>query len=229
MFLRVCCVLTLCIAGGARAGTVVGHIDPSPTPDRPPQTTKGFLDRVENPVLTVRPVSAMSHLVVVLEGDDKSVSPGQVTWELVGESFARPVIAVPVGAEVVIKNTSRTARTLAAIEDPKLMPGGPINPTGPKSFKVNEVKSYTIGDVDAPHLKGKLVVVATPHVANVDEQGKFQLDDVPEGSYKLRLYYYYPAGNKDGWLDRTDDTVNVPVKGKVDVNPKLPAGFPVKK
>lgn len=225
---RVCCVLTLCIAGAARAGTVTGHIDASPAPDRPPQLTKGFLDRTDNPVATLRPVSAMSHLVVVLEGDDKSVSPGQVTWELVGESFARPVIAVPVGAEVVIKNTSKTARTLSAAEDPKLIPSGPINPTGPKSFKVTEVKTYTIGDSDAPHLRGKLVVVSTPHVANVDDQGKFQFDDVPDGSYKLRVYFYFPAGGKDGWLDRTDDSVTVPVKGKVDVNPKLPAGFPVK-
>jgi hypothetical protein len=226
---RVCFVLTLCIAGAARAGTVTGHIDLTPAPDRPAQTTKGFLDRADNPVTPVKPVNISSHLVIVLEGDDKSVSPPQVTWELVGESFARPIIAVPVGAEVVIKNLSRTARTLTAAEDPKLVPQGPINPTGPKSLHVNEVKTYTIGDADAPHLKGKLVVVATPHVANLDEAGKFELADVPDGTYKLRIYYYFPADGKDGWLDRTDDSVTVPAKGKVDVNPKLPAGFPVKK
>lgn len=200
----------------AMAGPVSGKLDLPPPPDRPPPATKGFLDRVENPLAPARPVSVTPWMIVVLEGEAKPSSPGQVTWELQGESFARPVIGAPAGAEVVIKNTSRTARTLVAAEDPKLIPAGPINPTGPKSFRPAEGgKVYTISDADAPHLKGTLVVVGSPYVASVDEAGKFELGDVAEGSYKLKIFY------KDRWLDGATD-VNVG-KGKVEVNPKVPA------
>lgn len=223
--LRVCLVSsTLCaLAGTSLAGNVVGRLELPPPPERPTVVAKGFLDRIENPLATVRPPAVTPHVVVVLEGGGAPESPPQVTWELVGESFARPVIAVPVGAEVVIRNPSRTARTLVAAEDPKLIPSGPINPTGNKSFRPTEPKIYTIGDKDAPHLKGTIVVVPTKHVATVDASGKFEIADVPEGSYKLRVFY------QSGWVDRPDDSVNVPAKGRVDVSVKVPAGFPLKK
>lgn len=203
-------------AGGATAGPVVGKLELPAAPERAPQATKGFLDRVENPLAPARPVSVTPYIVVTLEGGEKSAAPGQVTWELVGESFARPVIGAPAGAEVVIKNTSRTARTLVAAEDKNLVPAGPINPTGPKSFRVPNPAVYTIGDPDAPHLKGKIVVTSSPFVSSVDDAGKFEFSDVPEGSYKLRVFY------KDAWLDTTTDVV-VEKKGKTEVTAKVPA------
>lgn len=200
----------------AVAGPVVGKLELPAAPERPPAVTKGFLDRVENPLAPARPVAVAPYIVVSLEGAEKPGSPGQITWDLVGESFARPVLGAPVGAEVVIKNTSKIARTIAAAEDKNLVPAGPINPTGPKSFRVTEAKVYTLGDTDAPYLKGKLVVVNTPFVANVDDAGKFEMTDVPEGSYKLRVFY------KDAWLDIAQD-VTVGAKGKTEVTVKVPA------
>jgi hypothetical protein len=160
----------------------------------------------------------------VLEGDTKPEGGGQVTWDLVGESFARPVVGVPLGGELVIKNLSKTARTLTALEDPKLLPAGPINPTGPKSFRATETKIYTITDKDAPHLRGKVVVVATPFIATADANnpGKFDFPDVPEGTYQLRIFY------KDNWIDRPDETVTVGAK-KQEITAKVPAGYPLKK
>jgi hypothetical protein len=133
---------------------------------------------------------------------------------------------VPVGAEVVIKNQTRIARTLAAAEDPKLITG-PLNPTGTRSFRAAQPAIYTIADKDAPHLRGKLVVVATPYVAAVDDSGRFEIADVPDGSYKLRVFYYDPLGETrgkpSGWLFTTD--VTVAPKGRstrTEVNAKLP-------
>ena len=206
----------------AHAGPVTGKVELPPAPDRPPVVAKGFLDRLENPLAPVRPTPVAPYLVLVLEGDGKVESPPQVTWELAGESFARPVVAAPVGAEVVIKNTSKVARTLVAAEDAKLMPKEPVNPTGSKSFRPTEPKILTIGDSDAPHLKGVVVVVPTKHVAYVDAAGRFDFGDVPEGTYKLRVFY------RTGWIDRPDDTVTVGGK-KTDVSVKIPAGYPLKK
>ena len=210
------------VGGRSAAGPVVGKLELPPAPERPPVVTKGFLDRLENPLAPVRPQPVTTHMLVVLEGDGKVETPAQVNWDLAGESFGRAVVGAPVGAEVVIKNTSKVARNLVAAEDPKLIPAGPINPTGPKSFRPTEPNIYTIGDKDAPHLKGVLVVVPTKYIATVDASGKFDLGDVPEGQYKLRVFY------RSGWIDRPDETVNVGSK-KTDVSVKIPAGYPLKK
>lgn len=219
--LRLCVVVlgSLVATGQAVAGPVSGKLDlPRELPPREAAATKGFLERVENPLANPRPVAVLPYMVVVLEqaeGAQKGTAPGQVIWELVGESFSRPVMIAPVGAEVVIKNVSKTARTLVALEDDKLVPSGPINPTGPKSFRVAETKIYTIADKDAVHLRGTLVTVTSPYVAIVDDSGRFELADVPEGNYKLRIFF------KSQWLEGTTDVAVGPKK--TEVNPKVPA------
>lgn len=228
--MRLLCASLILGVGVAHAGSLSGKLELPPPPDRPPVATRGFLDRVENPLTPVKPVNIAPYLLVVLDGEapapESSIS---VNWELVGESFAKPIIGVPVGAEVVIKNTSKTARLLVAKEDAQLVGGGPVNPGGPKSFRTKEVKNYTLTDAEAPHLKGKVVVVQTTHIANVDDTGKFEIAEMPAGNYKLRIYYFNPSSGKDGWLDRPDDAVVIPAKGKAEVTAKVPTGFPLKK
>src|ERR1044071_1389026 len=85
----------------ATAGTLYGKLELPQVTERPPPATRGFLDRSENPLAPLRPLAVTQQMVIVVEGDEKPASPGQVNWELVGESFSRPVIAVPAGAEVV--------------------------------------------------------------------------------------------------------------------------------
>lgn len=211
-------VVLLSFVATAHAGTVTGRLDLPSAPARPPLAVKGFLDRVENPLAPVKPVSLAQDMVIVLEGGEVPMSPPQVVVELLGESFSRHVVAAPAGAEVLIKNVSKTARTLVAAEDPKLVPQGPINPTGPKSFRVSDAgKVYTIGDKDAPHLKLKVVVVSSQNIGYPDDSGRFEIDNVPAGSYKVKVWY------RDGWLSRDDETITVGAKGKTDVNPKIPA------
>jgi hypothetical protein len=227
-------VLAAVTAAGAalgapvRAGTLYGKLDLPPAPERGPVIAKGFVDRVENPLADIKKPSVAPYLVVALEGDARSdAAPAQVNWDLVGESFARPVIAVPVGAEVVIKNQTKIARTITAAEDPKLI-AGPLNPTGTKSFRPAQPAIYTIGDRDAPHLRGKVVVVPTLHVATVDDAGRFEMADVPDGSYKLKVFYYDPAGEARGkpsdWALIAD--VNVVARGRTnraEITVKVPS------
>ncbi len=218
-------LVLLVIPSAASAGTLVGKLELPQAPERPPAPSKGFLDRVENPLAPVQTTNVPHQMVIIVEGDEKPATPPQVTWDLVGNSFARPVIAAPAGAEVVIKNSSKAAHTLVAKEDAKLVPPGPINPTGPKSFRATDPgKVYTITDPEAPYLQGKLVVVNTQFIAYPDDSGKFEIDDIPPGAYKVKVWY------RDGWLDRPDDSVTVAAKGKTDVNLKITAlGAPAKK
>jgi hypothetical protein len=228
MLFRVCVVLTA-LAGESLAGGVTGRLELPAAPERPPAAPRGFLDRVENPLAPIRPVNVGPNLVVVLEGEARPQAPGQVPWELGGESFGKPLLVVPVGAEVLVTNTSSLPRTLVALEDPKLIPSGPFNPKSPRSFRVTEAKTYTIVDKDVPHLRGKLLVLPTPYFAHVEvsgsklETGTFQIADVAEGTYKVRVFY------RDGWIDRPDDTLTVPAKRGAEITLKIPAGFPLKK
>jgi hypothetical protein len=227
MLLRVCVVLAG-LAGESFAGGVVGRLELPPAAERPPVARRGFLDRVENQLTPVRSVNVGPHLAVVLEGDARPQAPGQVPWELGGDSFNRPLLVVPAGAEILITNTSGAPRTLTAAEDPKLVPAGAIAPRATKSFRPTTPGAYTIGDPSLPHLRGKLLVVATPYFAIVEvssskpEQGTFQIADVAEGSYKLRVFY------RDGWIDRPDEPVTMG-KRNVDVAVKVPPGFPLRK
>lgn len=223
------CVVLVCLAGEGLAGTVAGRLELPAPPERPPVAQRGFLDRVENPLTPVRPVNVGPYLVAVLEGEAKPQAPGQVQWELGGDAFGKPLLVVPVGAEVLIRNTAGTPRTLVALEDPKLIAPGAITPSATKSFRATEPKLYTITDKEVPHLRGRVLVVPTPYFAMVEvtgaksERGAFQIADVAEGTYKLRLFY------KDGWIDRPDEPVTVPAKRNVEVAVKVPLGFPLRK
>jgi hypothetical protein len=227
--LSVCIVGVIAtLAGEAGAGTVAGKLELPPAPERGPVVAKGFLDRSENPLAEIKKLNLAPYYVVALEGEGKSsVAPAEVTWDLVGESFARPVIAVPVGAEVVIRNQTKVSRTIGAAEDHKLIVG-PLNPKGSKSFRATEPAIYTVGDGDAPHLRGKIVVVATPYVTSLDDSGRFELTNVADGAYRLRVFYYNPGaearGGKSDWVFTTDVTVVTRGRvSRVEVNGKLPA------
>jgi hypothetical protein len=211
---HVLAVAVLSVVAGARvaaAGKVEGKLELPAAPPRPPPATKGFLERVENPLKNLAPVAVAPYLVVVLESDVKPVeNPGDVPWELVGESFGKPVIAAPVGAKITINNQSKTSRVFSAVEDPKLIEKVPVNPTGPMSFRVAAAKVYTVVAQNAPHLRGTLVGVSSKYISGVDANGKFDFGDVSEGAYKLRIFY------RDRWLER-EEPVNVPAKAKQPV------------
>jgi hypothetical protein len=212
-------VFVVALPSIAAAGTVVGKVElPATPPDRPPLANKGFLDRVANPLAPLRPVAATPYLVIVLEADDHPATPAQISWDLLGESFVRPVLVAPVGATVTIKNRAKTPRSLDAVEDSKLvMPAGPLNPDGAKTLHLAQAgKIYTIGDRDAPHVKGRIAVVNTNYIAPVDANNKFEIPDIPPGGYKLRVFY------KDHWLDQTQ-SVDVPAKGKAEPTVKIAA------
>ncbi|MGE0548458.1 MAG: hypothetical protein AB7O24_15385 [Kofleriaceae bacterium] len=188
--LRICLVGAALAIAPAHAGTVTGKLELPPPPERAPIRAKGFLDRMENALAPVRSVSVTPLLAVALEGTATPTAPPEMTWVLAGESFKQPLVIVPVGAQVVISNESKTPRSLVAEEDPKLLPPGPINPKATKSFRGGAPTVLTITDPNATHLRGKVVVVATPYVAMVDDAGKFEIPNVAEGTYQVKVYFY---------------------------------------
>lgn len=225
-------VAALAVGGGAAArvaaaGTVTGRLELPPAEKRESTTARGYLEPVDNAILPVQTTSAATQMVVVLEAAAPIdvASPPQAIYELRGESFSRPVLAVVKGQEVVIKNVGVAPRSLHAKEDPNLVPKGTLNVTGTKSFRVAEAgKVYTLIDPAAPHLVGRVISVATPYRAYPDREGRFSFDDVAEGQYKLRVF------SLDHWLS-AEAQVSVPgsSRAKVDTRLAIPVDYQVVK
>lgn len=214
---RAACVLGLG-AGTAWAGDVSGKLELPAAPRLPEPAYKGFLDRAENASLPPRAFDPSPYLVVVLvPATPAQGSGGSATWDLAGDSFARPLLPVRAGTEVTIRNKSQRAVGVTA-SDPKLIAGGPINPNQTRPFTVTAPGLVVVtGDTDLPHLRGRLVVLDTPFFATPDREGRFTIKDVAPGEYQVRVWYL------DGWLDRPDDAFSMPAKGDGAVSPKLTA------
>jgi len=217
---RATCVLAI-TCGTALAGNVSGKLDLPAPPPPPAPALKGFLDRAENASLPPKAFDPTPYLVVVLvPATPAQGSPASASWDLVGDSFSRPLLPVTTGAEVTIKNRSKRAASLTA-DAPKLIPAGPINPGGTRPFTAATAGLVVVTDEDLPHLRGRLVVVDSPYFAVPDRDGKFTIKDVPPGEYKVQIWYL------DAWLDRPDDSLTMPAKGDGSVSPKL-AGYKAK-
>lgn len=216
----------LAVAIPAEAGPVDGKLTwPPQGVPRPPARSRGFLDATENPHLPLRPHDPTPAMVVVLDGGAPAPAPvpaPQVTWDLLGDSFARPVIAVRAGTELKIRNLGRGTPILTAVGQPDLIAKKPLNPTGELTFSVGaQPRVIEIVDDSAAHLRGRILVVTSPWFTTPDATGKFTLADVPPGAYTVRVFY------DTGWIERPDDKLVVEGK-RSTVNPVLPAGLPVK-
>jgi hypothetical protein len=211
--------LALVATAPARAGTVSGKvtIDATRLGSRPPPPNQGFLARIENPLAPIKPIDPLPYMIVVLEGgpaDPEPAAPKLVRYDIVGESFERPVTAVLLGADIELHNAGRGAPIIAADGNAELIPPDPINPGGGHTFKAQVAGLLVLRAQKAAHLIGRVLVLPHRFFAVVNGKGEFTLDDVPAGHWTVRIWY------KDGWLERTDDAIDVG-KGKTSVDPKV--------
>jgi hypothetical protein len=229
MHLRSLCVAAvLAMAAPAAAGTVSGKLElPPGAPDRPPVRGKAFVDRTPNPLAPVRQVNPLPAIIISLEPAPTTQfappPPAAVNWDLLGESFARPVLPVRIGGEVRIRNKGRTAPVLVAAGKPTLLIKKPLNPTAEITFiPGTEPGPIEIIDEASPHLKARIVVMGSPFFATPNTKGEFEIANVPEGEWVVKVWY------DTGWLDRPDETITVGEK-RTELTLKLPAKWPLKK
>lgn len=227
----------------AAAGTVAGKLE-VPGPDlEVPSLGRAFLPRLENPHAPVKTVDPLPSMVVVLEpGAGVEVPPPRattVTWELLGDSFARPLMAARLGSPLELRNSGRGAPVLVAVGQPALLAKKPFNPTDRVAIEPKQPGLIDLVDESTPYLRGRGLIVDKALFTYPDASGRFTFDDVPAGEWTVRVYYAPPnvamqnprrtgaAPTPAGWIDRPDDKVVVGAK-RVDVDVKLPAGLPVK-
>jgi len=208
-----------------------------------PALGRAFLPRIENPLAPVRGVDPLPSMVVVLQpGPGVELPPppaATVTWELRGDSFARPLMVARLGSTIELRNSGFNAPFLVAFGQPDLFEKKPINPSDRPQLKPTQGGLIDIIDQSTPYLRGRALVVDRGLFAIPDGTGKFVFDDVPAGSWTVRVFYAPPntamrnpgrpgaTPTPAGWIDRTDEVVAVGAK-RTELTVKLPAGLPVK-
>lgn len=228
----------------AAAGSVAGKIELPPGELETPSLGRAFLPRLENPHAPVRTVDPRPSMVVVLEpAAGVELPPPKattVTWELLGDSFARPLMAARLGSPVELRNSGWGAPVLIAHGQPALLAKKPFNPTDRVAIEPKQAGLIDLVDETTPHLRGRALIIDRGLFAFPDAAGRFTFDDVPAGDWTLRVYYAPPniamsnpkrpgaTPTPAGWIDRTDDKITVGGK-RVDLDPKLPPGLPVKR
>jgi hypothetical protein len=221
-------VLTSMSASAAFAGTITGKLELPPGVELAarPVETMGFLPRIDNPLRPAALFDPTPFMVVVLVGNEGAQPPpSQVTWDLLGDSFSRPLLPVRVGTEVLIRNRGRKPVRLKVVEKPKAIEDKLLNASTINSANVTLDATaegvHSVVEPDLPHLKGRVVAFTSSFFAIPDSQGRFEIKDVPAGAWTLRVWF------RDGWIDRPEDNVTVG-PAKLEVRPKIPAGFVAK-
>ncbi|MBK9030204.1 MAG: hypothetical protein IPL61_02495 [Myxococcales bacterium] len=229
-------IASVIAAPAAGAGTVAGKVELPADLGEAPVLGRAYLPRLANPLAPARPLDPLPAMVVVLEpaGGAPAAKPTTVTWDLRGDSFARPVVAARLGDAIEIRNQGRGAPVLVARGAPQLLPKKPLNPTDRVAFTPTAAGLVDIVDEATPHLRGRAIVLERGLYAYPDAAGKFELADVPAGDWTVRVYYAprnlargTAAPTPAGWIERADDTITVGSK-RTDVTVKLPPALPVK-
>ena len=192
----------------ARAAAAVG---------RPPPATRGFLDRKENPLAPLKrhgDAAARDRASTATRNRPRRRRSRGTSWAI--RSITRWSPRRPARDR---SSTTRLQDRAHARRQGRRQ-ADPARADQPErhqdvSRRATSARVYTIGDSDAPHLKGVLIVVNTQFVAYPDESGQFQIPTCRPAATSCA------CGTATSWIDRTDDDVYVAAKGKTEINPKI--------
>jgi plastocyanin len=181
-------LLSICLwsAPPATAATIEGRVT------LPKATTLTVVNKRYEIVSTGGVVTTNPPLAVVyLEGAFAPLAEAPVVRvEQKDLMFVPQLLAVPVGARVEFPNLDDTFHNIFSYSPAKRFDLG--------RYRAGE-KPVPAVIFDAPglvvlrcdiheHMRGVILVLATPHFAVTDEAGNFRLSGLPAGSYKLKAW-----------------------------------------
>jgi plastocyanin len=174
------------MGGPAGAATLEGRVA------LPATTAKTVVNKRYEIVSTGGVVATNPPLAVVyLEGDFPApAEPPVVRVEQKDLMFVPQLLAVPVGARVEFPNLDDTFHNIFSYSPAKRFDLG--------RYRAGE-KPVPAVIFDAPglvvlrcdiheHMRGVILVLATPHFAVTDEAGHFRLTGLPPGTYRLKAW-----------------------------------------
>lgn len=215
--------LAVLASNAAIAGDVEGQIKFSGSFGEPPERSQGFVERIANPIRPVRSFDPSPYLIVVFEGEagDSEESPRRTaSYNVLGTAFAFEILPVQVNTRVEIDNQGPTLVTLTAPDYPDLFGDTELGPKQVAPLQLAEPEQVVvIRSTTGPYPVGRIVAFRSRYFARVNRRGRFSIDNVPEGTWKVRLWYL------DGWVDGIEKTVVV-TRRRAEVS--LPAISPNK-
>jgi hypothetical protein len=194
-------------------GTVSGEIELADLAVRPelPVRSRGFTRRTHGPLKTPQKLDARDEIVVVLDGgpvaaSDKKPSDRALRYEIIGESFATKVFPFVAGSKVEVKNAGHRVPRLYSPGVDGLIEETPLPDKGVRPIKKKLDKPYAATELrarDSAHLRGQLLPLPHAYFALVGDDGKYEIIGVPEGKWKIRLWY------RSGWIQTRQPDVEV--------------------
>lgn len=203
-------VLTLLTAANAVAAVITGRVQ-LPTGRTAPVMNQRYEIVSRAGILVLNPPLA----VVYLEGDfPASAQPAKVSLPQKDFAFIPALLPVRVGTRVEFPNLDDTFHNIFSYSPAKRFDLGRYRPEdSPVPSQVFETPGLITLRCDIhEHMRGLILVLATPHFVMTDREGHFRLSSLPPGRYTLKV-----------WLD-SRTTLSRPVELGADTT--LVADFP---
>lgn len=208
LWLCACVLATTTFAGSAARGPAYGataHGSMSEALAQAGSTVRGRVE-IGVPVSTKRPTSAyptraiatpalapvseLRNVVVFLQGAPaRSLSPIRTEIRQRGETFLPRVVAVPVGSEVQFPNDDPIFHNVFSLSRLRNFNLGRFPKGESKGVKFDRPGIVRVFCDIHSHMSATVIVFDHPWFAIPDEDGRFQLPDVPPGDRQVTAWH----------------------------------------
>lgn len=168
---------------------------------------------LENGVVPIRPPldDPRSHMIVVLEGGEGATMPPSTVVAALRDMRVDPrVIPIVSSSSIDFRNEDRVVHALRTVGDDRVPPQ-PQAPGSLRTIKFSAPGIYELRCNEVPHVHVTVMVLAAGRFAVPKATGAFRMEDVPPGTYTLKVWY---AGDylHSQTLEVRGDSTNVDVK-----------------
>lgn len=132
------------------------------------------------------PANLGRHVVVYLDGAGRG-GKGTATIDQRGMKFRPYLTVIPVGGKVVFKNSDPFPHNVFS-PNGEHFDLGMMDPQGSRSYVFNRAGAYTLLCNIHPGMIGYIKVVPSKYYTKVGSDGSFHIDNVPNGSYRVRAW-----------------------------------------
>ncbi|MBI2195387.1 MAG: hypothetical protein HYU36_25685 [Planctomycetes bacterium] len=148
--------------------------------------------------LIVSKEGGVKNFVISLVQKGSKVEPKKVEFDQQGCMFTAPVLAVPVGSTIVLKNSDKGSHNIRTSP----LQCKPINltlaPGQTQEYPVTASENFQVNCDIHPWMKAMISVVDTNIYVLTGENGEFEIKDVPAGDYEFKAWHPVAGKAKEG-------------------------------
>ena len=220
-------VVPLCSPQISVAAPINGILQlPSKFKARSRHKVRGFCEKQGNEVLNIQRLlmDPRTEMVVTLVGAGLSrQAKTKPVLRMEDARFNPPVVAASPGEKVIFRNADSTVHILEPASAPakggqKFMAPMRIQSGTETTHAFAKAGEYKIRCSEVPHMQATVIVQAGALFQIPDATGTFRFEEVPPGTYSLRIWY------RGKWVIKQSLRVKR-AKGKLSVKVQLPSSL----